>query len=348
MDTAPHVFDGHNDTLLDLHLQERGEGRSFFQETEVGHIDLPRAQASNYAGGFFSIFVPNDGSPELHRTADGYEIPLADAIPHTHARTFTYEVLARLYRLQQQADGVFRVVTSIDELDACLGSMSVGAIPHLEGAAAVAPDLSNLDFLYVAGVRSIGVTWSRPNEFGTGAPFAFPRHPDTGPGLTDAGEALVEGCNERGILIDLAHLNAKGFRDVAKISADPLVVSHSAVHALCQSTRNLTDKQLDAIGASNGVVGIAFCTENLHPDGEQDTGLPMDTIVDHIEYVVERIGIDHVAIGSDFDGTTVPDVIGDVTGLSKVFDALAGRGFDARERAKIARENWVRVLKDTW
>jgi membrane dipeptidase len=348
MSDGLQVVDGHNDTLLDLHLGERGGGRSFLDRGDAGHVDLPRAREGGYAGGFFAVFVPNEGTSELRETADGYEVPLADPVDHGRAKSFTYDVLERLYRLERASDGAVRVVGSVDELRACLAGGVLAAIPHLEGAEAVAEDRSNLDFLHAAGVRSIGLAWSRPNAFGTGVPFAFPGGPDVGEGLTAAGRDLVRACAERGIVVDLAHLNERGFRDVAALSEAPLVASHAAAHRLCPSTRNLTDEQLDAIGRSDGVVGISFCVENLHPEGRQDPSVPLSTLLDHVEYVADRIGIDHVGLGSDFDGAVVPEAIGDAAGLPVLLDALRDRGFDDRDLERLARGNWLRVLEATW
>jgi membrane dipeptidase len=172
--------------------------------------------------------------------------------------------------------------------------------------------------LYVldqAGLRSLGIVWSRPNIFGYGVPFKFPDSPDTGPGLTEAGRRLVQICNRLGILIDLSHLNEKGFWDVAGLSGAPLVATHSGVHALCASTRNLTDKQLDAIKESGGLVGVNFHVGFLRADGQSNADTPLTEIVRHLNYMVDRMGIDHVALGSDFDGALMPQELGDVAGL---------------------------------
>ena len=123
------------------------------------------------------------------------------------------------------------------------------AVLHFEGAEAIDPDLESLEHWYAAGLRSLGPVWSRPTAFGNGVPFIFPSSPDTGPGLTPAGHELIRRCAELGILVDLSHLNEAGFWDVARAQLGPLVASHSGAHALCQASRNLTDAQLDAIGA---------------------------------------------------------------------------------------------------
>ena len=122
----------------------------------------------------------------------------------------------------------------------------------MEGCEAIDADLAALETFYAAGLRSLGPVWSRNNIFGHGVPFAYPMDPDTGPGLTEAGKRLVKACNRLGIMIDLSHITEKGFWDVAKLSDQPLVASHSNVHAITPVARNLTDRQLDAMRESQG------------------------------------------------------------------------------------------------
>jgi membrane dipeptidase len=370
-DSLPRVFDGHNDTLLDLHLESRGDGRSFFERSESSDLDLPRAREGNFGGGFFAVFVPNeDDDYERTETDEGYEMDLPPAVPHERAKRFTDDALARLHRIAAESESesesesrpdsaaasedppgqTLRVVGGYDTLEATLADPdAVAAIPHLEGAEAVAPDLSNLDFLYAAGVRSIGLVWSRPNAFGHGVRSEYPGTPDTGPGLTDAGRDLVAACNDRGILVDLAHATEATFWDAADLTTDPLVVSHAGAHAVAPVSRNLTDEQLDAIADSDGIVGVTFAAGHLGPERHgNDDPVPLSTLVDHVEYVADRAGVEHVALGSDFDGATVLDAVGDVTGLPDVLSALRDRGFADDEVRKIARDNWFRVIRETW
>jgi membrane dipeptidase len=220
---------------------------------------------------------------------------------------------------------------------------------HFEDAVAIEEDLSNLEAYYERGLRSLGLVWSRPNVFGHGVPFRFPHSPDTGPGLTEAGKELVRACNRMGILIDLAHINEQGFWDVAETSEAPLVVSHAGVHALCPSTRNLTDGQIDAIGESKGLIGIIFSPGMIRADGQRDAdSLPLTDLVRHFDHVVERIGVDHVAFGSDFDGALMAEELADATWLPNLMEALRERGYDDDSLEKIAYRNWFRVLRDTW
>jgi membrane dipeptidase len=218
----------------------------------------------------------------------------------------------------------------------------------LRGAEAIDADLNALEVFYQAGLRSLGITWSRTNVFAEGVPFQFPQVPDTGPGLTDAGKALVKACNQMGILVDLSHLNEKGFWDVAKVSDAPLVATHSNAWALSKWSRNLTDKQLDAIRERDGLVGMNFAISFFREDGRDDRSTPLEVMVRHIDYLVERLGIDRVGLGSDFDGATVPNDLSDVSKLPNLVTALRKAGYDDAALRKITHENWLRVLRQTW
>jgi membrane dipeptidase len=282
------------------------------------------------------------------KTSTGYEVPLAAAIDLAYAQRTTMAMMASLYGLEGDSDGQFKVVRTVDELTTCLHEEVLAAILHFEGAEAIDPGLDALEVFYQAGLRSLGIVWSRPNVFAYGVPFGFPRSPDTGPGLTGAGRELVRACNRLGIMLDLSHLNEQGFWDVVELSDAPLVATHSNAHTLCPTTRNLTDKQLDAIKDSEGIVGLNFAVTDLRNDGWNDADTPLDVMVRHIDYLVEHLGIDCVGLGTDFDGATIPQEIGDVTGLPKLITALRESGYDDVALRKLAYENWVRVLGKTW
>ena len=128
----------------------------------------------------------------------------------------------------------------------------------------------------------------------------------------------------------------------------PLVASHSNAYALSANSRNLTDAQLDEIGRSGGIVGVTYHAGMLTEVGGLDPDVPLARVVDHVDYVVGRIGIDHVGFGSDFDGATVPTELGDASGLQRVAASLRDRGYGDDEVAKLAHGNWLRVLDETW
>jgi membrane dipeptidase len=319
------IIDGHNDLVSRIW---RGD--------EIRHVHLDEAADADFAGGFFALYVPSP-KPADPTTAH-YELPLPEPIPRDEAA----RVADELYDVFRSLP--VRLATSPYDFQ----PGRVAAILHLEGAEPLAADLSDLEAWYARGLRSVGLVWSRANAFAEGVPFRFPSTPDTGPALTTAGRELVRECNTLGIVVDLSHLNEAGFWDVARLSSKPLVATHSNAHALCASTRNLTDAQLDAIGASGGVVGVNFAVSFVREDGGQVAATPLEEIVRHVGYIAGRIGIDHVAFGSDFDGALVPGDLGGISGLPKLVDALRAGGFDDDAVAKVTHRNWLRVLGDTW
>lgn len=336
------VFDGHNDVVLRLE-----NGRSFVEESEEGHIDLPRARRGGFAGGLFAVFVPGPERGDMGGKPEGpYEFPLAPSIEYEFARGRTETLVGILRGLDEE--GSIRFVCSAAEIEACFSAETIAAVLHFEGAEPIG-DLDELESWHGRGLRTLGLVWSRANKYAEGVPFRFPAQPDTGPGLTREGAELVRACNRLGVLIDLSHLNMKGFYDVGELSDAPLVASHSNVWELCRSTRNLTDEQLDAIAGTRGLVGVNFAVGFLREDGQMEPeDTPLETVVRHVDYLVDRIGIDCVALGSDFDGAAPPAELGDASRLPALFDALRERGYEAEALEKIAHGNWIRVLRETW
>lgn len=339
----PHIpiFDGHNDTLLRLHKGQPGD--SFFGRGR-GHIDMPRAREGGLAGGFFAVFVPADPGAAPPESPGVLPPPLDPA----YAQRAAMHMTATLFRLEHESQGGLVVTRTADEVERCMAGGALAAILHFEGAEPIDEGLNALEVFYRAGLRSLGLVWSRPNAFAEGVPFRFDASPDTGPGLTDSGRGLVRACNRLGIMIDLSHLNEQGFWDVARLSDAPLVATHSNAHALAPCTRNLTDKQLDAIRESDGMVGLNFAVAFLRRDGAPDADTPIETMVAHIDYLVARLGIERVGFGSDFDGALVPQAIGDASGLPRLVEALRRAGYDDDALRKLAHENWLRVLRKTW
>jgi membrane dipeptidase len=336
------AFDGHNDVLSRLHHADAGDGR--FLERGDGHLDLPAARAGGFAGGLFAVFPcsPFRGAP------NPFAVDYARAVEREEALADTLAMVDRLHRLDRESEGAVRLVRDADSLDACLDDAALAAVLHLEGAEPIATGLEGLESLYDAGLRSLGIAWSRPNGFGHGVPFGFPGSPDQGSGLSDAGRALVRACNDLGVVVDVSHLNERGFWEVADTSDAPLVASHSNAHALCPSPRNLTDDQLRAVGESGGLVGINFCVAFVREDGADNPDTPLSAIAAHAAHVAEAAGVDAVALGSDFDGATMPHALPDAGHLPAVFDALRGFGFAEDELERIALDNWRRVLRATW
>lgn len=351
--TAPvPVFDGHNDILLRLATRfPAGAEAGFVDGLAGGHLDLPRMRTGGFVGGFFAIFVPPAGG--FDSGADlmqgrSYDVPLPPLMQASEALPMALRQAATLLRMEAASAGGLRVCRDMADIRSARASGAVAAIMHMEGAEAIDADLDALDVLYAAGLRSLGPVWSRPTIFGHGVPFRYPSSPDTGPGLTDAGERLIRALNRRRMVIDLSHINEKGFWDVARLSHLPLVATHSNAHALCPHARNLTDRQLHAIRDTRGMVGLNFATCFLRPDGQIDAATPLSDMLDHLDHLIAEAGIEHVGLGSDFDGAMIPAAIGDVAGLPVLVEAMRARGYDAPTVARLACDNWLALLERTW
>lgn len=347
------VFDGHNDFLLRLYLHPDQRDALWLTGGAEGHLDLPRMKQGGFAGGFFAIYIP---SPIAHDAPDymaamenpPFSLPLPALIDHHTAQPIALAKAGHLMWMERVSNGAFKICRTVAELRECLARGVISAILHMEGAEAIDPDLDALHVFHAMGLRSLGPVWSRPTVFGHGVPFAFPSGPDTGDGLTEAGKRLVKECNRLRIMLDMSHINEKGFWDVAGLTDAPLVATHSNAHAVTPSSRNLTDKQLAAIRESGGMVGLNYATSFLRRDGKQSADMGWEDVLAHLDHLLEHLGEDHLGLGSDFDGATLPKGIGDVVGQQALLQAMRDHGYGEALIRKIAHENWFAVLERTW
>lgn len=345
--TEPLVFDGHNDAVLRLWMLDQDRVVEAFKSTETGHIDLARARKGGFAGGFFALFVPPRGR-RFDMSVFGkppYDVPLPDGIPQDVALRVVVEQAGLLHRLNRE--GLLDLCISSDQIDAAIAGGRMAAVMHMEGAEAIDADLKALDALYAMGLRSIGPVWSRPTAFGHGVPFRYPSDGDIGPGLTEAGKALVSECLSRRIMVDTSHLNVKGFEDVGKVGA-PLVATHSNAHAISPGARNLTDAQLRMIGETGGMVGLVYGTMFLRPDGKAGSEGAFDAALRHLDHMIDLAGEDHVGLGSDFDGAPMPPELSSAAELGNLRVALAEKGYGEALIAKICNGNWRSFLRRYW
>jgi len=349
MQAEPAIFDGHNDLLSHLHAEGGESAVDSVLEGRPGSVDAGKARAGGYGGGFFAIWV--DGpSPKPFSYADmdapPYSLPLPEAVGWDAAMRSTLAQANLLFELERR--DALQICRAVADIRNSLANGRMAAVMHVEGAEAIDAELHALEVLHRAGLRSLGLTWSRNNAFACGVPFRFPSTPDIGPGLTDAGKRLVRGCNRLRILIDLSHLNEAGFWDVAALSDAPLVATHSNAHALCPASRNLTDRQLDAIRESDGMVGVNFAVAFLRDDGRMLADAPLELVMRQFDYLIDRLGEDRVGIGSDYDGAIVPDALATVADLPNLRRAMIERGYGELVVRKLCRDNWLRVLEKTW
>lgn len=344
------VFDGHNDFIQRVVAAGPDGVRTWLQGDGTGHLDLPRMQAGGVVGGFFAIWIPSpaglDDAAAVHAMENPpYALPLPDAIgadaalPHAMAQAAALKALERT--------GTLDIVTSVAGIRRSIAEGRIAAIMHVEGAEAVA-DMDALHLWHAMGLRSLGPVWSRPTAYGHGVPFAYPAGPDIGPGLTAAGRDLVAECDRLRIMLDLSHLNEAGFDDVARLSSQPLVASHSCVHRICPSARNLTDRQLGVIADSGGLVGLNFASSFLRPDGVRQPVQDLDVMLRHLDHLLDILGEDGVALGSDFDGAVMPADLPDAAALPALIGAMQAHGYGDALIRKIAAENWLAVLQRIW
>ncbi|RLC77192.1 MAG: membrane dipeptidase [Chloroflexi bacterium] len=311
------VFDAHND-LLHAVLSKQ---RQMVQRQEMGHSDIPRLLEGGVTAQVFALFIPTD---ELPSGPLRYTLHLMDAF---------YEAL------DKAAERLLLARTAAD-IRRAKEEGKLAAILSMEGAEGIEEDLTVLKMLYRLGLRMLGITWSRRNKAADGVS-------DEGPdeGLTDFGRELVAELNRLGIIIDVSHLAPKGVADVLEASQHPVVASHSNAYALCPHYRNLTDEQIRAIADKGGVIGVTFVPRFL-TTGPADASL--EHVLDHIDHIIRVAGVDHVGIGSDFEGFSDPSPKGleDVTCFPNITKGLLERGYSEDVVEKILGGNFLRVFEE--
>ena len=334
------IFDGHNDMLYQLWKRGDQKGQLYLSDVSDNPLCLAHhhCQTGGLAGGLFAIFVPtHNGS-----SSD----PLEGTAPLSQPQAFQYtmDMIEIAEYLADKHPDKFSLCKKASQAEQAARNDTIAAILHIEGAEAISPSLDELYLLKERGICSIGPLWSRPNIFGQGVPFSFPGSPDQGSGLTGHGKALVKACDETGILLDVSHLNEAGFWDIANLSDQPLIASHSNAHALCPSPRNLSDAQLDAVAERGGLVGVCFATAYLRADGARDPATEIEFILRQFDYLITKLGEDHVGFGSDFDGAVLPADLANPSMLPQLLDAMQDFGFGQPLIRKLCWDNWLGQL----
>ena len=349
IDNIPY-FDGHNDVLLKLlYSKSKNKTKDFLEGNDYCHIDFKKIQIANFIGGFFAIFSPNKDQDfsvvSSKMESESYHLELPEPISQNSALDLTMSMISILNDIIQKSNNKIVICKNGDELRNAYMNKKIAIVLHIEGAEAIDRNFYSLEKLYDLGLRSIGLVWSRPNIFGNGVPFSFPTSPDIGEGLTEFGKRLVKKCDEKNILIDLSHLNEKGFWDVAKLSSQPLIATHSNAHYLSNHSRNLTNKQLEAINESNGIVGVNFAPAFLRSDGKMVSDTKLDEILKHFDYLIKYLGENRVGIGSDFDGAVIPSEINDLAGTNELKNFMYKKGYGVDIIEKIFSKNWLNFLE---
>jgi membrane dipeptidase len=315
------AIDLHADTLMwsrwigyDLHARHVPP---LWRAAIGGHVDLPRMRDGGMGAQFFGLV----------------SVPIAKRM-----RGLARVVHEQIDALEQQIarqPGAVRLVRTADEVEACRRDGAIGALLGIEGAHSLEGDLEQLTTFARRGVRYLGLLHFSSNEAGFPA---YGRGRSDAEGLTPWGRELVRRCEANGVLVDLAHINRRGFLDACAVATRPPIVSHTGVLGAFEHWRNIDDAQLRAVADRGGVVGVIFCPRYVGGDG-------LEPVVRHVRHILDVVGEDTPALGSDWDGFIVPTRdLKDPCGLPLLTDAMLEAGFSERVIGKILRGNVMRVL----
>ena len=327
--------------VADLHADSLLWGRDLLVRGDRGHVDVPRLIEGGVALQVLSMPVKTPRGLNIERNTDASDQVLAIALakrwpPATWGRLLprVRHLADRAYRFSDESGGAFRIIASQADLAAYLAereanpAMTAGML-SIEGAHALDDDPANVDVVADAGIRMISPAHFFDTAFGGSA------HGVEQGGLTEKGRDMVRRMEARGVILDVAHASARTIDDALAIATRPMVASHTGVRGVCDNARNLSDEHLDGIAATGGLVGIGFW--------ETASGGPYPAdIARSIAYAIGRIGVDHVGLGSDWDGA-VP-VPFDAANVVRLTDALLAVGLDDASIRAVMGENVLRVL----
>ena len=358
------VVDTHNDVLSTVIL----EGLSI--ETDLGpkaHTDLKRFREGGVDVQIFSVFCDE-------RFGKGTAFKYAN------------REIDSLYAIIARNPDKMMLVTDVASFKKAVKQKKLGSMIGVEGGHMIEDNLTYLDSLYKRGTRYLTLTWNNSTSWATSAWDETRRKDSLPHlGLNDFGKTVVKRMNELGMLVDVSHIGEKTFWDVMKITTKPVIASHSCAHALCPVPRNLKDDQIKAIGKNGGVIHLNFYsgfvdsnyTERLrafnrkykseldslknlkwadweietwmarmHPEESENLRPSLSQLLDHLDHIVKLVGVDHVGLGSDFDGiSSSPKELDDVSDFPNITKALLQRGYSKKEIKKILGENFIRVFK---
>lgn len=311
------IIDGHCDTVHNFLNPARKY--SFHKKNSRGHVDLPRLKEGGVKVQVFAIYVESKYNPwrSLERCLELYDYFLRNMEDNQEEIELAHS-LKEIYSIYQKG--------------------KIAAFLSVEGGEVLQGRLEVLRVLYRLGIRILTLTWNHRNQLGDGVYEKV-----TGGGLTRFGRKVVKEMNRLGMIIDVSHLSEPGFWDVLEFSEYPVMASHSNAAALCPHPRNLSDRQLKALGEKGGMVGVNFC-----PSFVSDENPKLKVLLDHIDHIVNLIGIEHVGIGSDFDGIDqAVEGLEDISKITNITSGLINRGYGERDIKKIWGENYLDLFKKT-
>jgi membrane dipeptidase len=333
MDGTLWIFDGHEDIAFNtLHCT----GKNFFTENTLKGLSLlpkPQLNQSDY------VRLRKSGVKVIQGVIFPYRFGEDGVLTSSPdiGREETNRQLDFYLALEKQEPTKVRILRSRADLtDVLENSELLGVLLLIEDAIGISPELTNLSELYQKGVRAIGPVWNKDTHFGGGT--------DTDAGLTEAGKKLLAGMEQLGIALDTAHMNPTDFKDALENFHGIIINSHTCARALTEHRRNLSDEQLQALAARGAVAGVAFVPSFLNIDEKAAT---IDDVKQHLDHMVKVMGIEHVALGSDFDGMSYPKCARGLEDASHLgaFVEMLRHTYSSEEIEKIAYKNWLRMLE---
>jgi membrane dipeptidase len=323
------LFDGHNDLPWEI----RTKGNSSFEIIDIAkeqpdlHTDIPRLRQGGLKAQFWSVYVPADADRN------------GDALSQTLHQISIVKTMLKRY------PDVFEEASNADDIERIVKSGKIASMMGVEGGYSIENEISNLQRLYDLGVRYMTLTHSKSLTWADSATD----EPRVG-GLSDFGREVVREMNRLGMLVDLSHVSPDTMRDSLEVSKAPVIYSHSSARGICDHARNVPDDILPLVARNGGVVMVNFFSSFIVPTEElkknkEATGSIHD-VVDHIDHIVQKAGIDHVGIGSDYDGVTrLPTQLESVATYPLITQELLNRGYDRESIHKILGGNVMRALR---
>jgi membrane dipeptidase len=338
----PEVQSLHDDLfVVDLHTDSLLWKRDLLKESTIGHVDLPRLQKGNVALQVFSATTKSPSGQNYNKnTGDSDNITLLAQAQFWPLKTWSSIFERARYQLEKlksfasKSEGELVVILTKSDMQSFVsrreaGEKVVAGVYLIEGAHPLEGDLGKLDTLFEEGLRISGLTHFFDNRLGGSL------HGMSGDGLTPFGESVIKHANDLGVIIDVAHASPQMVSDVLDISSMPVLLSHGGVKGMCDQGRNLDDDLMKRIGRQGGIVGIGYW------DGAVCDFTPSG-VVKSIRYAVDLMGVDHVALGSDYDGTT--EVLFDTTELAILTQTMIDEGFTEAEVRKVMGDNVKQFL----
>lgn len=358
------VIDTHND-FISTGIEK---GKSFDQDLRgITHSDLNRMKEGGVDIQVFSIFCDENYG-------------------HGRAYAFANREIDTLYATVSRNPDKMMIVRNPEDLKTAVRQGKLGAMIGVEGGHMIEDKIEYLEKLYERGARYLTLTWNNSTSWASSAADERANkdlgHPY---GLNSFGEEVVKKMNALGMMVDVSHVGEKTFYDALRITTKPVIASHSCAHALCPVPRNLTDDQIRMIGKNNGVIQLNFYSGFIDSSfreknnafirkhkAEKDSLLkinpsdfyanlylhekykaeidnvrpPLTMLIDHLDHIVKLIGIDHVGLGSDFDGiNSSPRELNEVSDMPLITEELLKRGYSKKDIRKILGENFMRVFK---